>query len=76
MAGERPANHYPAGPVMLYERDLLRPHDAVDLAGRTRVGLLGTLGVLEHHQREIETDRLHRERTLIRGRGDRIAPIG
>jgi hypothetical protein len=32
--------------------------------------------VPEHHQRKIETDRLHRERTLARGPNDRIAPIG
>ncbi len=61
-AGERSPNHDPVAPMVLDERDLLRPGHATNGGRRARVSPLGSLGVLEHHQREIEAARFHRRR--------------
>jgi len=78
-AGERSPDDDPVAPVMLYERDLVGPRDAVDRSRRTRVRLLGAFGVLEHHQREIERGRIHdRRRYGLRSRSrrpNRMTPL-
>ncbi len=62
MPGERPANDDSIALMVLDKGDLLCPRLARRLAQRVGVSTLGTTGVLEHHQREIQARRLHLNR--------------
>ena len=59
MTGKAAADHDSVVPVMLDEGNLLRPGNTGDLARRAGVRPLGTLGVPEHHQSEVEAVGLH-----------------
>jgi hypothetical protein len=63
-AGERSPDDDAVAPMVLHKRDLPRPCHAPDRVWSARVCLLRALGMVEHHEREVEAVRIHQIGTV------------